>query len=182
MISEQHQSYVSTSQYVGNVCDLLKIRQLMLIRTHELLVKALFLYRASSDCTRLICLGSGQHPPPCYSSSTGPHTSYAGDGERNFTEDHRYSSLLDFNFKTLEGSRKQKPKIFFPPFARSSIYLHSIDVSHCTIMIQVVDVRRTNRLAGVASKYHKPHLGTYSITIIIREPGHPHPALNPLAR
>jgi len=142
----------------------------MLIRTHEFLVKALFLYRASSDCTRLICLGSGQHPPPCYSSSTGLLIQVMLEmGDRNFTEDHRYSSLLDFNFKNLEGSRKQKPKIFFPPFARrSSIYLHSIDVSHCTIMIQVVDVRRTNRLAGVASKYHKPHLGTYSITIIIR--------------
>ena len=114
MISEQHQSYVSTSQYVGNVCDLLKIRQLMLIRTHELLVKALFLYRASSDCTRLICLGSGQHPPPCYSSSTGLLIQVMLEmGDRNFTEDHRYSSLLDFNFKTLEGSRKQKPKIFF---------------------------------------------------------------------
>jgi len=114
MISEQHQSYVSTSQYVGNVCDLLKIRQLMLIRTHEFLVKALFLYRASSDCTRLICLGSGQHPPPCYSSSTGLLIQVMLEmGDRNFTEDHRYSSLLDFNFKTLEGSRKQKPKIFF---------------------------------------------------------------------
>ena len=114
MISEQHQSYVSTSQYVGNVCDLLKIRQLMLIRTHELLVKALFLYRASSDCTRLICLGSGQHPPPCYSSSTGLLIQVMLEmGDWNFTEDHRYSSLLDFNFKTLEGSRKKKPKIFF---------------------------------------------------------------------
>ena len=42
-------------------------------------------------------------------------------GERNFTEDHRYSSLLDFNFKTLEGSRKQKPKIF-SSFCEEKLY------------------------------------------------------------
>jgi hypothetical protein len=43
--------------------------------------------------------------------------------------------------------------------------LSTFDVLHCTIMIQVVDVQRTsNRLAGVASKNHKPHSGTDSIT------------------
>jgi hypothetical protein len=46
--------------------------------------------------------------------------------ERIFTEDHRNSILLGFNFKTLEGSRKQKPKIFPLLRGEAACYLHSL--------------------------------------------------------